>query len=58
MKPYAWEDCLITSVKEVRTDEMKSIRKAAIVKALNEALFFASSAIISLFALILFSLFF
>ncbi|KAI8926103.1 hypothetical protein BC831DRAFT_511949 [Entophlyctis helioformis] len=48
VKLYAWELPFASRIKEIRNDELSVIRKASILRAVNEALFFASSAIISL----------
>nr|KAJ3418380.1 Multidrug resistance-associated protein 4 [Polyrhizophydium stewartii] len=54
VKLYAWELPFIGRIKDLRDKELASIRKASVLRALNEAIFFASSSIVSMFAFVSF----
>jgi ATP-binding cassette subfamily C (CFTR/MRP) protein 4 len=43
IKLYSWETPLLNKVRNIRRKELISIQKAAMVRAMNEAFFFASS---------------
>ncbi|RKO88876.1 P-loop containing nucleoside triphosphate hydrolase protein, partial [Blyttiomyces helicus] len=52
VKLYAWEEPFADKITEIRDTELKYIKQASVLRALNEALYFASSALVSLFAFI------
>ncbi|KAH6590303.1 hypothetical protein BASA61_005342 [Batrachochytrium salamandrivorans] len=56
VKLYAWEPPFTTKINKIRDDEVKQVKKASIMRALNEALFFASPIILELFAFMTFYL--
>lgn len=54
IKMYGWEKPFIKNVQELRSSELKFIRKANYLKASNDAIFFSSPAIICLVAFVTF----
>ncbi|KAJ3417651.1 Multidrug resistance-associated protein 4 [Chytridiales sp. JEL 0842] len=50
VKLYAWEEMFVERINGLRDQEMFVIRKASVLRALNEAFYFASSAVIEIFA--------
>ncbi|KAH9244491.1 hypothetical protein BASA81_018091, partial [Batrachochytrium salamandrivorans] len=56
VKLYAWEPPFTAKINKIRDDEVKQVKKASIMRALNEALFFASPIILELFAFMTFYL--
>ncbi|KAJ3217850.1 Multidrug resistance-associated protein 4 [Dinochytrium kinnereticum] len=50
VKLYAWEEPFKKSINSVRDQEMHVIRKASVLRAMNEAFYFASPAVIEIFA--------
>ena len=54
VKLYAWEIPFIEKIKELREKEMKTILSASILRAMNEAIFFASSSIVSVVTFVTF----
>ncbi|ORY53612.1 P-loop containing nucleoside triphosphate hydrolase protein [Rhizoclosmatium globosum] len=54
VKLYAWEDAFERSINKIRDDELHNIRKASYLRAVNEAFFFCSGALIEIFAFITF----
>lgn len=45
IKMYAWEQVFVDSVDEARRGEVKSLRKTAYCKAINQSLFYVTSRI-------------
>ncbi|KAH9269588.1 hypothetical protein BASA83_008409 [Batrachochytrium salamandrivorans] len=56
VKLYAWEPPFTAKINKIRDDEVKQVKKASILRALNEAVFFASPIILELFAFMTFYL--
>ncbi|KAL5033223.1 hypothetical protein BDV3_000232 [Batrachochytrium dendrobatidis] len=56
VKLYAWETPFVAKINSIRDAELKQIRKASILKSLNEGIFFVSITILELFAFITFFL--
>ncbi|KAJ3039965.1 Multidrug resistance-associated protein 4 [Rhizophlyctis rosea] len=54
VKLYAWERPFVAAVKKFRDQELHEIRKAAILRAVNEGIYFASSALIMLPTILVF----
>ncbi|TPX59470.1 hypothetical protein CcCBS67573_g09088 [Chytriomyces confervae] len=54
VKLYAWEKAFEDSINSIRDQEMRNIRKASYLRALNEAFFFASGSLIEIFAFVTF----
>ncbi|KAJ3049341.1 hypothetical protein HK097_009645, partial [Rhizophlyctis rosea] len=54
VKLYAWETPFIKSITALRNVELKYIRRANILRAINEGIYFASSALIMLPAVLVF----
>ncbi|KAI9335963.1 P-loop containing nucleoside triphosphate hydrolase protein [Obelidium mucronatum] len=54
VKLYAWESAFEKTINQVRDQELSNIRKASYLRALNEAFFFASGALIEIFAFVTF----
>ncbi|KAI8822919.1 P-loop containing nucleoside triphosphate hydrolase protein [Fimicolochytrium jonesii] len=52
VKLYAWEIPFIKKIDELRNTELRYIKKASVLRAINEALYFASSSLTSLFAFV------
>ncbi|KAI8806039.1 P-loop containing nucleoside triphosphate hydrolase protein [Cladochytrium replicatum] len=52
VKLYAWEEAFIDTILGKREEELKSLGRTNLLKAINEATFFASSAVFSLCAFI------
>ncbi|KAJ3305549.1 Multidrug resistance-associated protein 4 [Kappamyces sp. JEL0829] len=50
VKLYAWEDSFISKIMGLRSLEVKSVKNATVLRAVNEALFFSSASLISIFA--------
>ncbi|KNC70715.1 hypothetical protein SARC_16756, partial [Sphaeroforma arctica JP610] len=47
MKMYAWEESFARVVQSLRSQEMIHVRKAAVMRGFNYAMFFASPSIIT-----------
>lgn len=43
VKLYGWEDPFMKKIVELRNEELKAIRQASLIRATNDAVFFASS---------------
>ncbi|KAJ3122663.1 Multidrug resistance-associated protein 4 [Physocladia obscura] len=54
LKVYAWEAAFEKSINGIRDQELSKIRNASYLRAANEAVFFASSSLIEIFAFITF----
>jgi ABC-type multidrug transport system fused ATPase/permease subunit len=54
VKLYAWERAFQSQILKLRQSELSIVRKASTLRALNEAFYFASSAVIQIFAFITF----
>ncbi|KAJ3259888.1 hypothetical protein HDU77_001608 [Chytriomyces hyalinus] len=52
VKLYAWEKAFEDSINSIRDQEMRNIRKASYLRALNEAFFFVSGSLIEIFAFV------
>ncbi|KAI8847273.1 P-loop containing nucleoside triphosphate hydrolase protein [Chytridium lagenaria] len=50
VKLYAWEEPFKKAINGLRDQEMRVVRKASMLRALNEAFYFASPAVIQIFA--------
>ncbi|KAI8899502.1 P-loop containing nucleoside triphosphate hydrolase protein [Globomyces pollinis-pini] len=48
VKMYAWEGPFCEMIKSIRGKEMNAVQKTSMMKAMNDALFFSSSAFISM----------
>lgn len=55
VKLYGWEVPLVKEILKYQSEEIVFLKSTAVVKAMNEAIFFASSAFIACFAFILYS---
>ena len=54
VKLYAWEKPFTESINKVRDEELHYIRQAAKIRAINEAFWFSSSALVSAFGFLAF----
>ncbi|KAI9205349.1 P-loop containing nucleoside triphosphate hydrolase protein [Polychytrium aggregatum] len=54
VKLYAWERPFSEKITESRNNEMRHVKKASILRALNEAIFFAASTVVSVCGFITF----
>ncbi|KAI9354057.1 hypothetical protein DFJ73DRAFT_827739 [Zopfochytrium polystomum] len=52
VKLYAWETPFQSNINSLRDQELQVIRKASVLRAMNEAFYFCSSAVIELFAFV------
>ncbi|KAJ3106375.1 Multidrug resistance-associated protein 4, partial [Phlyctochytrium planicorne] len=50
VKLYAWEEPFKKNINDLRDAELNVVRKASVLRALNEAFYFASPAVIEIFA--------